>query len=379
MMQFSSKMMEAGAVSTPDILNRLAKAPSQEGHPHLAARLGAAFARGGLSEPERLVAIEIFKCLIRSTEVEVRRTLAEHIKNSPLLPHGIARQLADDIESVAIPILQCSQALTDEDLISIIESGSTAKQRAIAKRETLSQTVTGALVDTGKKDVVGVLLANDGAEISETSYQHLLDDHSDDPEIQERLADRSALPFEVMQRLVCFVSDDLQARLMKQHAFPEVMAEELTLHGRERALIQALPAAASLQEIEAAVMRLYLKGALTPSLLLRAICTARLELCLAGIATLARIPCANALKAMAEAGPAAFRSLYKKSDLPAHLQQVFLVALEVVLEAKRTSNSGWQEADEKRLIQRLVQVHHRLSPDGLESVLSQLGRLNPNG
>ena len=100
--------------------------------PQKAANLGGAFARGELTAPERAVAIEVFERLLRDSEVEVRRTLAEHIKSSPLLPRGLALQLAEDVAAVAVPILQSSPVLSDEDLVAIISGGDPAKQRAVA-------------------------------------------------------------------------------------------------------------------------------------------------------------------------------------------------------------------------------------------------------
>ena len=345
-------------------------APSGERRPQLAARLGAAFTRGELTEPERLVAIEIFKCLARDSEVEVRRTLAEHIKNSPLLPRAIARELADDIETVAVPVLQSSLALTDEDLISIIQGGNTVKQRAIAEREALSEPVSDALVDTGKKDVVAAMLANDGADISEASYQSLLDTFADDGEIHELLVDRPTLPIDIQERLISLVADDLQARLVEKHDLPAALAERLIQHARERALVLSLSTLSDIQEIDAAVMRLYLKGMLTPTLLLRALCTGQVELFGAGLATLARIPTAKAQKALSRSGSTALWDIYERSRLPAHLQKAFQVVLDLVLDARRP---GEPAAQEERIVLSLVQSYRDLGPDSLENVIYRLG------
>jgi uncharacterized protein (DUF2336 family) len=378
MIQLARAVQEEAEVSGPVIDSELAQGISAERRPQLAARLGSAFAAGKLSPAERLAAIEIFKCLARDAEIEVRRTLAEHIKCSPLLPQSIAVKLAEDVESVAVPILQSSLALSDDDLVAIIAAGNTAKQCAIAERPVVSEVVSSALVDTGKKAVVETLLANGGAEISEASFGTLLNTFGDDPEIQVLLIDRPALPCQVKERLVCFIADDLQARLIEQHEFPAVLAEQLTLHGREQAILQSLASLSSLKEIEPAVMRIYLNGQMTSTLLLRALCHGKLEVFSGGIATLARVPGAKAHKALCEAGPAALQSLYARTSLPAHLRTAFRVALEVALEVRREGKTAWEAAEEKRIVHALVQSHNRLSPDGLESVLSQLSRLSPD-
>ncbi len=343
--------------------------------PQLAAGLGKAMAQGELTAEEKAVAIEVLKTLIRDTEIEVRRTLAEHIKSSPLLPRDIAMRLAQDVEAVAIPILQSSPLLTDEDLISIISGGNAAKQRAIAGRDALSEAVSGALIDTGHKSVIEILLANDSAAISDESYRSLLDAFGSDTTVQELMVERPVLPFAVKERLVCLVSKALQARIIQKHALPPALVEQLGQHGRERALLQNLAALKGGREIDAAVSRLARTKSLTPTLLLRVLSAGLLELFGAGMATLARVPSANAQNALRKAGTPALNSLYARTQLPAQLQPAFQIMLEEVLERRRAGQTGAQPEMEQRIISNLVHCYRQISPDSLESVIYQLGRL----
>ncbi|WP_193370890.1 DUF2336 domain-containing protein [Pelagibius marinus] len=343
--------------------------------PQLAAGLGKAMARGELTAEEKAVAVEVLKTLIRDTELEVRRTLAEHIKSSPLLPSDIALRLAQDVEAVAIPILQSSPVLTDDDLLSIISDGNPVKQRAIAGREALSEAVSGALIGTGQKTVIEILLANDGAQISNESYRSLLDAFGADTTVQELLVERPVLPFAVKERLVHLVSKALQARIIQKHALPPALVEQLGQHGRERALLQNLAALKGGREIEAAVARLARTKGLTPTLLLRVLSAGLLEFFSAGMAALARVPSANAQNALRKAGTPALNSLYARAQLPAQLQPAFQIMLEEVLERRRAGHNGTQPEMEQRIISNLVQSYRRISPDSLESVIYQLGRL----
>ena len=128
--------------------------------------MAAEFSKGKLTDEERRIAVEILEVLARDVERLVREALSEHLKRCPFLPAGIARTLANDIESVALPIIRYSCVLSDEDLVSIVRAGSSAKQIATAKRETVSAGVADALVDLGNEEVVGTLLGNLGAELS---------------------------------------------------------------------------------------------------------------------------------------------------------------------------------------------------------------------
>lgn len=345
--------------------------------PKLAASLGGAFARGELSERERAVAAEVFSSLLHDTEVEVRRTLAEHIRASPLLPHGIAMKMAEDVESVALPVLQSSPVLTDDDLLLIISRGSSAKLCAIAGRATLSEAVSDALVGTGRKTVVEMLLANDGAAISEAAYHSILEQFAQETSIHELLVERPVLPFAVKEQLVSLVSRALQARLMERHDVPAQLVAQLTRHGRERALLASLAALRGGRDIDAAVSRLALTGALTPTLLLRVLAAGQLQHFAAALARLAKVPSAKAKKALRQTGVPALVALYERSDLPAQLLPAFKTILDVVL-AQADGEPLPQAQLEARIVEELVHAYRQISPDSLESVIHQLGRLGPS-
>lgn len=346
-----------------------------DSRPEVAAGLARAFAGGQLNERETAVAIEVFKSLLRDTEVEVRRTLAEHIRTSPLLPRGLAVQMAEDVAAVAVPILQSSPVLTDEDLVMIIGRGEPAKQWAIAERETLSQAVSGALVDTGVKGVIEILLANDGADISESSLQSLLDAFADDAMMKDLLVERPVLPFSVKERLICLVSRTLQARLVQRHALPAELIEQIERQGRERALIESLANVKDGREIDTAVKHLARTGLLSPRVLLRGLSAGLLEFFGAGLAVLAKVPSARAQSALRKAGTPALVSLYERAQLPKQLQPAFQIAFEVVLERRRAGLTSVGPEVENRIVADMVQAFRKINPDNIDSVIYQLCRL----
>src|SRR6185369_5445361 len=107
------------------------------------------FSSGRLGARERALAVEIFRIMVQDAELRVRLTLSEQLKQCADLPRDVARTLANDVEQVAMPVLEFSTVLTDADLIEIIDSLSRAKQRAIARRQAVSTAVSAALVDQG--------------------------------------------------------------------------------------------------------------------------------------------------------------------------------------------------------------------------------------
>lgn len=146
---------------------RLRRDGSAEARAETAGKLAAAYGRAALAAGERRIAEDIFRLMLRDAEPQVRTALAEALGSCAHLPREIARALADDVEPVALPMLACSPALSDTDLIEIVRAGGEARRVAVAGRETVSEPVSAALAETGGEAALLALIDNRGAWIGE--------------------------------------------------------------------------------------------------------------------------------------------------------------------------------------------------------------------
>ena len=356
-------------------VERLLRDRSPVARAEAAAGVASAFADGDLAPRERRMAEGIIEILAVDVANEVREALVEHLKHSPLLPRRLAVSLAHDIEAVALPILRVSEVFTDEDLIALVRAGNEAKQVAIAERRTVSEAVSHTLVETGRRGVICVLLANDGASLSELSLEAALDAFQDDDGVTALMVDRRSLPLTVTERLISCLSETLRERLIQRHHIPEPMANELSLQGRERALSRLASDETKVVEIESLVERLFATGKLTPTLLLRSICVGDLHFFEAGMARLASVPIENARILLYDRGPLGYRGLYSKTGLSSELFRAFRVAIEVVREV-RDPDFGveWDRHYTDTIVERLVREYRQVCPADVENVLSQLSR-----
>ena len=87
----------------------------------MAAKVAREFRRGSLTGEERRIAEGIVRAMARDAVLRVRQALAEHLKESNSLPADVARLLANDVEAVAVPVLQYSTVLTDDDLLALVK------------------------------------------------------------------------------------------------------------------------------------------------------------------------------------------------------------------------------------------------------------------
>ena len=78
----------------------------------------------------------------------------------------VQRLASDDAIEIAGPLLAGSEALSDQNLVAIVESKSQLHLGKIAERPTLSPTVTNVIVERGDRNVVQKVAANAGARFS---------------------------------------------------------------------------------------------------------------------------------------------------------------------------------------------------------------------
>jgi uncharacterized protein (DUF2336 family) len=344
--------------------------PSAAIRADIAAAVAAELTTGTLSSEESHIAEEILAALAQDVACRVRQVLAEHVKDCPFLPRDIALTLARDIEdAVALPIIEYSPLLQDADLVALVRSASADRQMAVARRKTLSPGVADELVDTGNPAVVGVLLANDGAELSTASLLKTAT-RLREPRIQSLLVERSALPLVVCEVLVASVSKKLRDRLVEKHEIPAVLADELANHGREKALTEI----AHCEEAEAVdrlTAHLHTRRRLTPMLVLRTLLQGDLCFFYSAMATLSGLPVAQARKLLDGAGPGGLRPIFQRAGLPPNLFPAFRVGVNA---ARSGIAERGQAAYTRHIVDQLTHVYDDVCPAGLEHVLVQLSR-----
>ena len=273
---------------------------------------------------------------------------------------------------MAVPIIRCSTALSDADLIALIGDRNTLAQVSVARRDTVSPAVAHELVDTGKKTVVKTVLANDGAEISEASLFEIVDAFGDLPSVQSLMVERPELPPTVMLCLTALVSDPLAERLVARHHLPPQFIGHLVAHGQESALCGLIGAGSPARQVEFVARSMGRAGTLTPTFVLRMLCVGNFDFFVALMASLAGISAGNARTLMNDSGGDGFRALFRQSGLPDEIYAGFRVALEVALDFRPTGQLEWSAAATQTIIRDLAKAYDDVTPDGLDSVLQQL-------
>lgn len=349
----NQKTPQRQTLSKADV-ERLLKDPSSQARVDTAAKIATDFTAGQLSDDERRIAEDIFGVMVRDAEVRVREALSENLHSCEHLSRDIAKSLAKDVESVSLPVIQFSTVLTDDDLIDIIDTDNAEKQKAVARREIVSEPVSSALVDTSNEDVVTTLVSNDGAKISEETLEKVVDEFGDLESVNEPLVKRQKLPMAVAERLVGLVSEKLQEHLIAHHELSPETVSDVILHSREKATLDLLGPDAETDDVRELVALLYRQGRLTPTIILRSLCMGDTGFFEATVAILARVPITNARRLIHDKGELGLRAILDQSKLPTKLYPAFIAAIEVSHETEYDGGEHDRERFKRKMIERIL-------------------------
>lgn len=170
------------------------------------------------------------------------------------------------------------------------------------------------------------------------------------------------------------VSKALREDLVKRHELPFALAEEMIMHGREKALTSALGSGFPQDQIDALAADLAARDALTPTLLLRSLCLGELGFFEAAMAALSATTPERARALIYDDGANGFFQLYELAALPLGLYRAFRATMEVILQLSREAARNWQRDFTDEIIARLVKEDDQVCPEDIEHVLSQFSR-----
>jgi uncharacterized protein (DUF2336 family) len=359
------------SLSARDVARLMAE-PSPDLRAELAGKVAADLSGTGLTTAEVRLARDIVRRLAHDVEEKVRASLSRGLRHSPNLPRDVARKLAEDIDFVALPMLADSLALTDEDLIEIARNGSSLKQEAIASRPNLAETVSDALITYGEEPAIVVLMTNNTACIADDSFDRAVTRFAASNRVKEAMVLRDKLPIAVAERLVTLVSKALQAHLVKAHDLAPATAADIVLTSREHAIIH-LSLGASDADLLQMVAQMQRNDRLTPSLILRALCTGDIAFFEAAMAVKGEVPLDNAQILIHEPSRRGLAALYRKAAMPEALFGAIQAAVDVVGETSFDGNARDLERFRSRVISRVLTVVETVDPADADYLLGKLG------
>jgi uncharacterized protein (DUF2336 family) len=197
------------------LLVDLAKERSSEKRRELLRKVTDVFLATSVERSERETELfdEIVVAVASDLEMQVRAELAQKVAASRLPLRRTARRLAFDVIDVARPIIEKSRALTQGDLIEVIQQKSQDHMMAVTKRPDIGEKVSSALVAKGTDPIVAALLRNATARISRETFERVVDRVMVSPALHAPFVRRQNVSLDLLNTIYLKVSADLRREI----------------------------------------------------------------------------------------------------------------------------------------------------------------------
>jgi uncharacterized protein (DUF2336 family) len=370
--------------SKSDVKTNPASKHSPEELIEMAVALGVLAGRDDLSAIEREETHNLLEDMSDDAEVRVRAAVSRSISQYPLLPASLAQKLAEDVAEVAGPILENSPVLNDEFLVEQITSADSNDdvQVNIAKRQSLSLSVSDTLLRTGVSAAVETVLSNKSAQIADDSLLALFDRNDFSEEMLAGVAEREDLSAPIVSQCHEIILADhfdrevgkhVRNRLIETYALPEQMASAIVQAALEDALTRTtVDAAAAESELALLAQHLNSHGDLTASLLLRMVCAGSLDFAKAAYHTLTQRSFGEIDIAIFGAGNERLSELYKASGLDPYFRFAVTTAIKTMAEEQNESRTSQSAQAVEAIIREIVSFYRGIAPTTIDQVITSL-------
>jgi uncharacterized protein (DUF2336 family) len=167
-------------------------------------------------------------------------------------------------------VLTGSAALSEDDLVELARTKGQDHLRAISQRAQVPEAVSDAIVERGDDQTLGVLLRNEGAELSRQASEAAVDRAHANPDLHEAVVERKKLPPDLLNEMYFTVEARLRQTIMARNAEMDPQALQAALEaGRMRLAARDGAVPADFAQVEAEVRAMVKSGALTPTVLTR--------------------------------------------------------------------------------------------------------------
>ncbi len=167
------------------------------------------------TETESAMFDEIVGAVAAEMTEDIKVELSRKVATSQAPLRQTARRLATESIRVAQPVLQHAKALTNEDLVNIVNTADGQdRMMAVSKRKELAAVVSKALVKKGEDKVVASLLQNETAEIDRETFEDIAQRAVKSKELHAPFVKRKTVPLDLLNDVYEVVEQQLRRHIM---------------------------------------------------------------------------------------------------------------------------------------------------------------------
>lgn len=168
------------------------------------------------SDKEAELFDDIFAAVSADMEVAVRAELASKIARSNAPLNRTARRLALSEIEVARPVIESSRALSEHDILDVIERKGQEHMMAVTKRDDIGERVSSALVNKGEDKVVASLLENRTARIDRQTFEKVAERAQTSPLLHAPFVKNQNAPLDLLNEVYLKVEQKLRREIMRK-------------------------------------------------------------------------------------------------------------------------------------------------------------------
>jgi len=335
--------------------------------------LARAYLHSDLSPDDLAAAEGAMIMLLDDPSPLVRRALSEVFASAQKAPRVVVQALAADQLEVALPLLERSPLLLDDDLIDLIATGAPETQVVIAGRVLLPPPLAAAIAEVGTAEACLTLLENSDASIAMFSIDRIVERFGHLAPIRETLLARDDLPMATRQALLSKLSRTLAGFVTARQWLGPEHAEVAAREACEKATV-AMAADTPYEEIGALVVHLRESGQLTAGMILRALLSGNVVLVEEALAELSAMPLDRVTSYVHDKNISGFRALYRKAGLPDAAYPAFREALAAMRDGILIGEPGGAARLKRRMVERVLNACAAERNDEMATLLALLRR-----
>ncbi len=335
--------------------------------------LARAYLHSDLSAADLSAAEGAMIMLLDDPSPLVRRAMADVFASSQKAPPVVVHALAADQPDVALPLLERSPLLSDEDLVDLFATGPLDAQFAIAGRALLSRPLAAAIAEVGPAQICLALLENPQADIAPFSIDRIVERFGHLSAIRENLVSRADLPMATRQALLAKLSQTLAGFVTARHWLGSEHAEYAAREACEKATL-ALAAETPYDEVGELMHHLRQTGQLTAGIILRALLSGNMVLFEEALVELSGMPLDRVTGYIHDKHISGFRALYAKAGLPDAAYPAFREAIAALRDGILVGEPGGVSRLKRRMVERVLGVCTAERSEAMASLLALLRR-----
>ena len=300
---------------------------------------------------------DILQTLANETAQDARAELADRFADAPFAPKGLIQQLAKDAIEVAAPILTRSSVLSEEDLVTIVHETGQAHIQAIARRESVSERLSHAIVEKGDDHSVAALIRNEGAQLSRSTFEEVARRAEDSEILQAPIVERGDAPADLLNDLMVVVSRTLRDKISQRFETLEPGVLEAALAASQARLEKRMAEDKALVEAQRYIASKRVRKELDGSLLVSLLRERKPVHCALGFAELTGVDYFTAKRAFEHKSPDGLALICKAAGI----EKALFVTLAVL--RSQAAENAFNDARE------IGAIYEALEPEQAERAL----------